>query len=341
MARVKAWRGKSVLEKRTALGRLIDIIGDKTTDQLSYKVATAFKKDLMKLPANIRKDPRYRDLPIKKIVKLKNLKPMAVNTVNNNISHIIAFMNWAKRHGYISENYFEGLKVPKGKKARDQRKAFTTRDLRKISHPENYLKATKKSNFRYWIPLMALFSGARLGELAQLHKSDVIKEQGIWCFNFTEEGGTEKNPKKLKNDPSERKVPVHPLLIELGFIEFVQHAKKDKKEVRLFSDLSFNSADYYSRQIGRWFNQFYLRKTLGIIDPAKSFHSFRHTVADCLKQKGIAMGFVEELLGHGSGSSQSFGRYGKQYRPKVLMDEVVKKIEYKIGVEKLKDNRIS
>ena len=136
MARAKAWRGKSVLEKRTALDRLIEIIGDKTIDQLSHEVARKFKRTLMKLPANMRKDPRYRDLPIIEVIKLRGVKPIAVNTVNNNISHVIAFMNWARQNGYLAENYFEGLKVAKNKNVQDERKPFTTGYLKKIFNPQ-------------------------------------------------------------------------------------------------------------------------------------------------------------------------------------------------------------
>jgi len=75
---------------------------------------------------------------------------------------------------------------------------------------------------------------------------------------------------------------------------------------------------------------------LGITDPAKSFHSFRHTVADRLKQLGVAESFISELLGHSSGDTMSYGRYGKQYKPGLLMAEAVEKISYKLDFKGLK-----
>lgn len=49
----------------------------------------------------------------------------------------------------------------------------------------------------------------------------------------------------------------------------------------------------------------------------KDFHSFRHTVADHLKQKGVSEALVGGILGHQTGGI-TFGRYGKDYRPEVL-----------------------
>jgi integrase len=69
---------------------------------------------------------------------------------------------------------------------------------------------------------------------------------------------------------------------------------------------------------------------VGIKDPEKSFHSLRHTVIDGLKQKGVGESYISEYVGHSSGDSETFGRYGKQYRANILMEEVVQKIEYGI-----------
>ena len=336
MVSVKAWGPKSALEIKAILNRMIEIIGDITAEKLSHELARKYKSVLMKLPPNMSKDKRYRDLSIKEILKLEDVKPISINTVNNHLSFVIALMNYGKTHGFITENYFAGLKVTNPVKARDQRKPFDDRDLKKIFDPQVYLKETEGYDFRYWVPLLALFTGGRLGELTQLLKDDIVKEEGIWCIKITEDGGTPENPKKLKNVSSERIVPLHPQLVELGFMDFANKQKANKEIVRLFPELTFNKADYFSRRCGRWFNQFYLRKKLGIGDSSKTFHSFRHTVGNGLKQKGVSENFISEMLGHSSGNTMSFGRYSQQYRPGVMLDETVKKIEYKVNFSGLK-----
>ncbi len=128
---------------------------------------------------------------------------------------------------------------------------------------------------------------------------------------------------------SERLIPFHEQLTNLGLIDFFNKHWKTKV-VWLFLDLTHNINDGHSRKAGRWFNEQYLRKTLEITDPSKSFHSFRHTVADRLKHLGVAESFIAELLGHSSGDTMSFGRYGKRYQPKVLMEETVSKTKKRI-----------
>ena len=41
----------------------------------------------------------------------------------------------------------------------------------------------RADDWRYWIPLVCLFTGARLGEIAQLRTEDVRRERGIWFMH--------------------------------------------------------------------------------------------------------------------------------------------------------------
>ena len=205
--------------------------------------------------------------------------------------------------------------------------------MQRIFDPHVYSKETAGVDFRYWVPLLGLFTGARINEICQLHLSDIKQVDHLWCMDINAKSEDKENPKRLKNKASERLIPLHDKLIELGFIDFVNKQRK-AKVVRLFEGLYYNINDGHSRKAGRWFNEQYLRKKLGISE--KTFHSFRHTVADRLKQLGIAESFISELLGHSSGDTMTFGRYGKRYQPKVLMKEVVKRIEYDLKQDKIK-----
>lgn len=73
-------------------------------------------------------------------------------------------------------------KVPK--KAHEERKPFSEADIKKIFKGKIYLPEATPGPARYWIPLLGLFTGARLNELCQLHVGDVIKEDGIWCLDI-------------------------------------------------------------------------------------------------------------------------------------------------------------
>ena len=333
MVAAKIWNPKSELEKRATLKGLVEIIGDLPIDSLSYEIGRDYKNKLMKLPANRKKKARFKDLTIDQILELEDVVPMAIKTVNNNLSTVIALINWSRKQGYLKENYFEGLKIPSEKKVQDERKAFSDSDLKKMFGPETYKEATKGIDHRYWVPLLGLYTGARLNEICQLHVKDINQVDGLWCMDINAKSEDDENPKRLKNTASERLIPLHDKLVELGFIDYVKKQRK-AKVVRLFPDLYYNINDGHSRKAGRWFNEQYLRKTLGITDLAKSFHSFRHTVADRLKQLGVTEPYIAELMGHSSGETMSFSRYGKKYQPKLMQKEVINKIDYQINIKR-------
>ena len=68
-----------------------------------------------------------------------------------------------------------------------------------------------------WVPILAIYTGARVGELAQLRRQDVRQEDGHWIIELRPEART------IKTNEA-RKVVIHPHLIELGFRAFVEAA---------------------------------------------------------------------------------------------------------------------
>ena len=110
------------------------------------------------------------------------------------------------------------------------------------------------------------------------------KIKNRWRINIIEEENRPDKP--LKNLASRRIIPIHDILIDLGFIEFVELLqKKDSDRDRIFQELPY-VAGSYNKNVGRFFNQRYLPK-LEIKTEKKTFHSLRHTVSDHLKQKGV------------------------------------------------------
>ena len=57
----------------------------------------------------------------------------------------------------------------------------------------------------------------------------------------------------------------------------------------------------------------------------------RHRATDTLKQAGVLEAIIAELVGHSNGGSETMGRYGKRYQPKVLL-EALKKLDYGIEI---------
>ena len=145
-----------------------------------------------------------------------------------------------------------------------------------------------------------------------------------WCFDIVEE--PDRPDKHLKTLSSRRIVPIHDILLKLNFIEFIELLKKkDPKRERVFQELKYKKGGY-NQNVSRWFNSRYLT-SLGLKTDKKNFHSFRHTVSDHLKQKGVEPHFINQLLGH-TQKDISSDRYGKGYNPDILFNKCVKKISY-------------
>lgn len=191
-----------------------------------------------------------------------------------------------------------------------QRVAFSTTDLSSIFtsriYTENYRPKGAGCAAAYWLPLLALYTGARVEELAQLQLSDIKYVDGLGHYiNITDAA----EHQKLKNPGSRRRIPVHSILVACGFIDYV--AARSRSGL-LFPDLKVNPRG----KLGGYFSNFfsnYLRQTVKIFDTRKVFHSFRHTFKDACRKVGIEEAVHDALTGH---SSASIGRkYGNEQYP--------------------------
>ena len=265
-------------------------------------------------------------------MKIKDSERISLVTLNKHIGYVSSFMNWSQIYGYADVNPFKGMKQKIKVRPSDQRSRFSEKELKQIFNKENYVHFTNIEGGRYelfWVPLISVFSGMRMGEITPLYLDNIRSIQGNhrnsrWCFDILEE--SDRPDKKLKTLSSRRIVPIHDTLIEIGFIEFIELLKKkDPKRKRVFEELPYGD-NGYNRNVTRFFNTRYLPK-LGLKTDKKNFHSLRHTVIDHLKQKGIEPHFINELVGHTSGNID-LDRYGKGYNPDIIYNKCVKQISY-------------
>jgi integrase len=311
---------------------MIEDWGDIPVGSITREMSTKFKGNIRKLPKNRKKNPLYRDKEFHELIEMNVKDSIHNSTINKHLGYCSSFFEWSINHGYSNLNPFKGMKLKKESRPRDERDRFSEIDLKKIFQKENYIEYTKIEDRRYelyWTPLIGAFSGLRLGEITSLYIDNVKEIKGShrdkrWCFDIVVE--PERTDKSLKTLSSRRIVPVHDILLELGLVEFLDLLKKkDPKRERLFQELKYKSGNY-NQNVSRWFNTRYL-PSLGLKTDKKNFHSFRHTVSDHLKQKGIEPHFINELLGHSSGNID-LERYGKGYNPDILFNKCVSKIFY-------------
>ena len=107
------------------------------------------------------------------------LQLLSINTFPN----VVTLFDWGKGQSFCSkENPASGLKVKSSRRADEKRSAFTAGDL-KVIFSDDYTFLKHKRPDRFFIPLILLHTGARVGEVAQLGVNDVKKEDGVWCFD--------------------------------------------------------------------------------------------------------------------------------------------------------------
>ena len=238
-------------------------------------------------------------------------------TSKQKVGILKTIFNSAINHELIDKNPIEHFKLPY-KRPHKPRVGFTLTDLELIfSSPiytQGYLPLGGGKIACYWLPLLALFTGARLEELAQLQVSDIQKAKDLgYYLTITDLGDT---GAQLKNSHSRRNIPIHPVLIACGFMEHV----KNRERGYLFPDLKINPRGKRSGYFSYFFSH-YLRPKILITDERKVFHSFRHTFKDICRQCGIEEAVHDALTGHGKTTAgRNYGN--EQYPLEPLFDAI-------------------
>ena len=128
---------------------------------------------------------------------------------------------------------------------------------------------------------MSAYSGVRVSEIYQLRVEDVTQLSGIWCMKIAPEAG------------SERVVPLHPAVIEAGFLQFVAKSAAGPLFSTLPPDVFGKRGGNGTKVIGRWV------RGLGLTDARISpSHSWRHRFKTLGRRYGVMPDIVNALTGH-------------------------------------------
>jgi integrase len=236
------------------------------------------------LPSNpTKRFPKLTTLEAAEMAKEKMLtSTLSAASVNGYMTKLRTLLNFAVNEGWIGRNPARGLRVVDPVRRRDKRLPFSTEQLRLIFNAPLYTGCTDDRNGyavpgtarprrgRFWVPLIALFAGLRLNEACQLDVADIESVDGVDCFSVSAGVVAADNDKRLKTASSERLIPIHPTLREMGFLTFVE-ASRAAGDKKLFPELQASSTGYYSDPFSKWFRRF-LEKSEAT-RPKTCFHS--------------------------------------------------------------------
>lgn len=237
-------------------------------------------------------------------------------TVTKQLGALSSLLQYSVDNDLLRTNVAAGVRVARSKVEKKARLPYEIEDLRKIFSCPIYTKGERPQGGAgegaYWLPLLALYTGGRLEELGQLRRKDIKQVDNVWCINITDEAeGT-----SVKTHSSRRVVPIHPVLLRLGFVEY-SHQQREK----VFPALKIDSHKSLTGNFSKWWGR-YARKVIGIEDERKVFHSFRHSFKDACRNSGIHQEFHDAFTGHAGGNVGS--TYGSGPSPRRLAEEMAK-----------------
>jgi integrase len=280
-----------------------------------------FRDTIASLPPGYKKRNDYRSLSVRQAAAkaaAERIVTVSPTTVSKYMSTVSPFFAWLKQDLRVSANPFDGLHV-KPVTGLNPRPPFTAEQLNAIlssplfrgferdgkEHRPGHVRA---HDWRVWIPLLCLFTGARIGEVAQLRIEDIRRQQG-WWFLFLRHD-PEKG-QRIKNG-STRAVAIHPTLERIGFLAHVDQVRRRRPEGPLFPEVEANDRGHIGAKPSRFFRDYLRRIGLKTDRDGLGAHSFRHTMADQLRLAGILDHELGPLvLGHSDGRTKTTAGYGE------------------------------
>ena len=223
---------------------------------------------------------------------------LGVRTVDNYTTVLNGLLMWAQEKSYFPDSRrlpTAGQAIVK-KAARNRRKdkanpAYTPSQLVKLFNHERYQFDLAH---HFWPPLIALFTGARRREIAQLLLDDIRTVDGIPAISINILDDVDKS---VKSEAAKRLIPVHPELIAIGFLDYVEDVREQGLGPELFPGIGTNQHKEKGNAIGNAWRRY--RETMDMAgENAPTFHSFRSSALTVLKANGVSFEMRCQLAGH-------------------------------------------
>lgn len=330
------WDSKT-LKQHVQLAKLFKrFLGHDNPTRVGQQHLAQFRDVLLKFPKNYGKSPRDHVISVSDILARAEKLPKAEvgltkATINRHMNNMANIAGMCQAYGYSWESY-DGISKLRAKKSGDsenERPSFTTGDLEALFSLPIWTGAATGSNdgsaageifhdARYWVPLIGAYQGARREEICGFRLDEIIDLEGIWGFKFIPSEG-----RRFKSKAAKRHIPIHPELIRLGFLEYVDAINK-AGHFLLFPELR---AVAEATPMGDVFNDDWQKMKELALPLAKAegkvFHSFRHWCNNEMKQEGVGSEIRKDILGH-INKDVNEGTYSEVARLRLMKKSLMK-----------------
>ncbi len=303
-------RSDTLAQDRKVLQQFAAFVGaDRAISSIKPEHVRDYRDTMRQLPPKWRERTDMRGLTMREAAakaRAEDMPRVALTTINKHLSTISPLFAWLIEERWDLVNPCTGLffKRVKGKNPRpplgtDRLNAVLGSPLFvgfEADGKEHRSGTMHANDWRYWIPLLCLFTGMRVGEAAQLRVEDVARDSsGTWIIDIQhapERGQTTKSGQS-------RAAVAHAKLVELGFVAFVEQRRKAGGDSRLFPELVANDRDQIGAEPSAFWRDYLTR--IGVKSGADGLgaHSFRHELADRLRlEVGLVDDQIAVALGH-------------------------------------------
>ncbi len=245
------------MEFERGIERFIELHGDLEVVQINRGHVRQFRDTAILVPA--RRSGKLLKATLPQLVEYSHAHPGAPRikaaTVNKWLNCLGAVLNWSRQNGIIPDDipWSDPVKGMRLTEAKSTRQPWEPEELQLLFASPIYLKAERplggKGEASFWLPLLAIFSGARLNELAPICVEDIKTDaaSGVHFLTVIED---EEAGRNVKTDSSVRAIPIHSELIRIGFSDFVDHVRKSGgQSARLFNRISPALRRYFSSRV--------------------------------------------------------------------------------------------
>lgn len=330
--RWEAAKGKSEKRHRGYVTRLSEFLGDPDVSQITALQMDSFLIELKRFP-NTKRD--IEKMPFMKAIaeaeKRDDYRVLHIKTVWNWTVVYKALFEFAVDRDLMRKNPAANMMKKPSAEESEERDPYEAEDLATIFKAPMFQGAASASGYRnahgslitkdhkYWLPILALWTGGRIEELASLDVSEIKTQEGISFIDLT--GRPLKGLRRVKNPSARRIIPIHDRLIALGFMKYVS----ERHSGLLFPELDGDAvkmSDQFGKWWGRWCETVAQMKGEGLDDPRKVFHSFRHTWKRAARMSDAKEEVHDLISGHKDGNSvaRSYGRGVDLMTLKAAMD---------------------